>query len=573
MSIFSTKRNVRHCFFYLFSNSTSKLFLLLMSIYTYNGRKAFFLGEICLNLTSYQKLAAHYKKYITQSMKTIEKKLHPAILEDEELVRRAAFFVRNGAVSIINYLPQEHRVNFVIKDVNSIDVTYNILEDSFQCPCPMHKPCRHIVASVFYLFQQNDSLSTWISDWCATADHVQLTLLKDERSPRSWDILIENFFRKFIANYPPASFYLLEFAVHDLKTQIRKSRPFEREWQPIFDAFVDLTVLMKVWPYLEPFADSNMRNRVFHFLHEYVEGLDDVLSQLASKPRLFAADAFYDEMMKRVRHFYFEMDTLISYRKHVYLAFWETLVTDKATREKEVDYLQALEKTEDEIPLNMVLPYFYLSLSRMDDLLEAAEKMVKEQLLEWLEVCEKALHTSNKELANKLVRKLLPHIPSYLNEVAQNPSRVMLIRRLELLFNNVQLNSEELEQLYQSFGLYGIQSYSNLLIKEQRYEDWVALHQSANSSFEYAEACGLPIVKEEAPEVLLPLYHHYAMRFLLEKNRYGYKQAVRVWKKMKQVAKKTNDTDFWNEYVEAIREKYRRLRALQQEIEKGNLPL
>lgn len=506
-------------------------------------------------------------------MDTIAKKLHPSILDDEELIRRAAFFVRNGAVSITNYYPQEHKIDFTIRDVSNIEVTYNLLDDTFSCPCPMHKPCRHIVAAVFYLYQQYESLSTWISDWRSTADQAQLTLLKDERSPRSWDFLVENFFRKFISSYPPTSFYLLEFAVHDLKAQIRKSRPFEREWQPIYEVYVNLSILIKIWPYLEPFAESNMRNRVYHFLHEYVEELDDYLAQLASKPRMFAADPFYDEMMERVRHFYFEMESLIRFRKHVYLSFWDALVTDKATREKEVEFLQNLDKTEDDIPLNMVLPYFYLTLSKMDELLEAADKMEREQLLEWVEVCEKALHSSNKEMVSELARKLLPHISYYLNEVIQNPSRVMLIRRLELLFDSVQLDSEELENLYQSFGLYGVQSYSNLLLKEKRYRDWMALHQSANSSLEYAEACGLSIVKEEAPEVLLPLYHHYAMRFINEKNRYSYKQAVRIWKKMKQVAKKSNDTDYWNAYVENVREKYRRLRALQQEIEKGNLPL
>ncbi|TQR21191.1 hypothetical protein [Psychrobacillus vulpis] len=526
-----------------------------------------------MNLTSYQKLAAHYKQYIDQSMQTIEKKFHPAILEDEELIRRAAFFVRNGAVSITNYYPQEHRIDFIVRDVSNIEVSYNILTDTFHCPCPTHKPCRHIVATVFYLYQQYESLSTWISNWRSTADQTQMKLLRDERSPRSWDILIENFFRKFVSNYPPTSFYLLEFAIHDLQTQIRKSRPFEREWQPIFDVYVNFSILMKCWPYLEPFAESNMRNRVFHFLDEYVAELDDQLAQLASKPRLFAADTFYDEMMKRVRHFYFEMETLLNYRKQIYLSFWDALVTDKATRENEVAYLKTLEKTEDDVPLNMVLPYFYLTLSMTDELLKAADQLEREQLLEWIEVCEKALHSTNKEMVSQLARKLLPHISYYLNEVAQTPSRVMLIRRLEMLFDTIQLKSEELEELYQSFGLYGIQSYSHLLIKEKRYRDWMALHQSAYSSLEYAEACGLPIVKEEAPEVLLPLYHHYAMRFILEKNRYSYKQAVRIWKKMKQIAKKTNDTDHWNDYVETVREKYRRMRALQQEIEKGNLPL
>ena len=51
-----------------------------------------------------------------------------------------------------------------------------------------------------------------------------------------------------------------------------------------------------------------MRNRVFHFLNEYLEELDDSLAQLASKPRMFAADPFYDDMMRTVRSFYFETE-------------------------------------------------------------------------------------------------------------------------------------------------------------------------------------------------------------------------------------------------------------------------
>ena len=227
--------------------------------------KPFFLGEIPLNLTSYQKLATHYKKYINQSMDTIEKKLHPAILEDEELVRRAAFFVRNGAVSISNYYPQEHKIDFTIRDVSNIDVSYTLLNDRFICPCPMHKPCRHIVAAVFYLYQQNDSLSTWISEWRSNDDMTQLTLLKDERSPRSWELIVDNFFRKFISQYPPTSFYLLEFAVHDLKGQIRKSRPFEREWQPIYDVYVNLSILDKIWPYLETICRLKYAQPCFSF--------------------------------------------------------------------------------------------------------------------------------------------------------------------------------------------------------------------------------------------------------------------------------------------------------------------
>mgnify|MGYP003392731974 CR=1 FL=1 len=66
--------------------------------------KPFLLGEICLNLTSYQKLARHYKEYIDTSMRNIEEKLNPTVTEDEELVRRATFFVRKALLILIGQL-------------------------------------------------------------------------------------------------------------------------------------------------------------------------------------------------------------------------------------------------------------------------------------------------------------------------------------------------------------------------------------------------------------------------------------------------------------------------------------
>ena len=152
--------------------------------------------------------------------------------------------------------------------------------------------------------------------------------------------MVENFFRKFIANYPPTSFYLLEFAIHDLKSQIRNSRPFEREWQPIFDVYVELSILIKSWPYIEPLAQSNMQNRVVHFLNDYRDELNDHLNQLSSKPRMFAADPFYEEIMMRVQHFYFDMENLVHYRKQVYLSFWDSLVTTKTNECRKFRFLE-----------------------------------------------------------------------------------------------------------------------------------------------------------------------------------------------------------------------------------------
>ena len=91
------------------------------------------------------------------------------------------------------------------------------------------------------------------------------------------------------------------------------------------------------------------------------------------------------------------------------------------------------------------------------------------------------------------------------------------------------------------------------------------------TSIAYLENCGLKEVLDEAPEETLPLFHFYAMAEIRQKSRINYKQAVRIWKKMKSAAKKCGKTNFWSEYIFTIRDQHRRLRALQEELEKGNL--
>ena len=121
--------------------------------------------------------------------------------------------------------------------------------------------------------------------------------------------------------------------------------------------------------------------------------------------------------------------------------------------------------------------------------------------------------------------------------------------------------------------MYGMQPYSLFLIERGRYTEWAALHHRFPSSLAYLELCGLKTVFEKKPDALLPLYHALAMSELNQKSRQHYKQAVRVWKKMKTAAKKSGKTEFWNHYVDQTRQQYKRLRALQEEIEKGNLKL
>ena len=57
----------------------------------------------------------------------------------------------------------------------------------------------------------------------------------------------------------------------------------------------------------------------------------------------------------------------------------------------------------------------------------------------------------------------------------------------------------------------------------------------------------------------------------MQKSRQNYKQAVRIWRAMKSAAKKAGKLDYFESYMEAVQQQFKRLRALQEEINKSNL--
>lgn len=160
---------------------------------------------------------------------------------------------------------------------------------------------------------------------------------------------------------------------------------------------------------------------------------------------------------------------------------------------------------------------------------------------------------------------------TFLFEGLYTQYRHQYVRTLSRLFSLINLDEAEWEDLFRQFGHYGLPAYSTYLIEKGLFKQWAELHHMHSSPLYFAEECGLREVQEAAPDYVLPLYHRYAMSHLDERSRSSYKQAVRIWKKMKAACKKSDQMEFWKSYMKEIRTQNKRLRALQEEIEKGNL--
>ncbi|GIP35674.1 SWIM zinc finger domain-containing protein [Paenibacillus sp. J2TS4] len=111
--------------------------------------------------------------------------------------------------------------------------------------------------------------------------------------------------------------------------------------------------------------------------------------------------------------------------------------------------------------------------------------------------------------------------------------------------------------------------YADYLMKQGRYRQWVDL-QLAN----FVEPANLypeelKAVEAFDPELLLPIYHQSIERAIQEKSRLSYKTAVRQLRTLHLLYEKLDRLDRWQLFVQMLAHKYSRLRAFQQELQKG----
>lgn len=113
--------------------------------------------------------------------------------------------------------------------------------------------------------------------------------------------------------------------------------------------------------------------------------------------------------------------------------------------------------------------------------------------------------------------------------------------------------------------------YEEKLLAFGRWRQWIDYQLSSGQDPLDFRATELQPIEKDDPEALLPFYHQAVERYVLLKNRDGYKQAVKLLKRLAKLYKKTKREDRWETFFEKFVDRHSRLRALQEELRKGKL--
>ena len=519
---------------------------------------------------TFAEVSRAHQEYIQMMLQSLEQQLLPSSKEDSELVTRALFSVRNQAVKMRNYSAFTKVLSCQIQDVRTAEVTIHFSRKQISCSCPQQTICRHQLAVIFKLAQYFMSLQEWASKWRAKKT-VPLQSLAEERSPESWQRMVDEVMNYTFKDKKAIDGFLIASLMDNSRLKLQRQRPFEREWQDLFDLYIEVAMLKRLY---EHSLETNMPlqgNYYGYYLDNTLDRMWRAMDELSGTKRLFATEPFIDALQDNVRAIALMEKGSPHRRLVLYMNFWQNLFNDKQRILKEYKLLEKLSSTNTDLEIVTLQMVLFILLDLTSSVDNATKALNRSNMLFFIEVARFAVKQGNIMHAELILKKALPLLQPFIQEDLAPVMRQNFTRSLDTLYSHLSLTEEEELMLFAAFGKYGISSYSDYLLRNERYHEWIALHQLYPSSISYLDQCGLKDIVAILPEATLPLYHYYAMDEIKQKSRQNYKQAVRIWRAMKSAAKKCGKLDYFATYMEHVQQQFKRLRALQEEINKSNL--
>ena len=138
---------------------------------------------------------------------------------------------------------------------------------------------------------------------------------------------------------------------------------------------------------------------------------------------------------------------------------------------------------------------------------------------------------------------------------------------------------EEVEKQLRTWLPRSCNIYAEFLLENKKYSDWTDLHicyskrflhDVRSSHLDGVSSYELSLIEQDL-QALIPLYHYRVVRYLDEKNRKAYQEAVKLLKKLRAVYNKLKLKDEWKNFILRLVNHYSRNKAFHEELRKGKL--
>lgn len=513
--------------------------------------------------------------------------LIPDSLEDAKIVQKGLHLYRQGAVTSVKL---EHgHATATVQDVASVKVTLNLdLPQISECTCPADLFCRHITAAFFQLLSYERSVAEWVDMWRKP--------LREKKAVKSWSIerakdllktagMLKPDYQQWVTTFRESFDLILRgkgapkpYVIAELfetySRRLKAGAPLKQEWKQLYflvAAVVSFTKLLELSHDLGHNEDTVNRHyrQLFQGAIQDIMRLSDTISVQALP---FDFDDFI-EQLKGETNALIESDYMIAYdRIHLFCLLWTRLFKKKNWREEQ---LMTLLKQDDRgLAQRVAIIHLHLLLKNDDEaltLIKSCDERLTPYFFYWID-----LLTEQKEWARieSFLTEFLARIRSFLNRDAdyyacRDFSKMILNSIIPYCTETGRTDLFE-RALYEMLP-YTFREYEDFLFEKKDFTKWMELQTYIGLRMESLSKSQIKRLQDEAPELLLPLYHQAIQLHIDVKNREHYREAVRMLKKLRTLYKKIKRTDEWEEFLNILLTRTKRLRAFQEECKRGKL--
>lgn len=507
--------------------------------------------------------------------------------EDAKLVQKGLMLYRQGLVTKVRL--EEDNVTATVQDVTPVQVELNL--NFFQtstCTCPAEGICRHQLAAFFYAYGKIASVMEWVENWRKpihdrkNAKDFGLQRAKDLLKASGvmkpdYDAWVESFqvsFDSMIRSHTNLKPYLLSELFQVYSRKIKASAPVEQEWRQLY--FLIATV-HSFHNLLKLSTDQGFHEEEIsrYYQELFYDAMDDV-ENLVEKLNVHALPFAFDEFIKKLKDDstrLISQEYILSFEPtYLYIVLWTKLFKKRIWHEEELTRIMQAE--HQTLPMIVGTIHQHVML-KMDEealrILHILDEYATPFMLFWLE----------KMTAGKDWRRAGPYIDTfssmakkYIRTLSDHYAKIDFARTAIRTVSKYAFENKKLD-LYEKILIqtlpYSYRSYDEFLFDQGWYEKWSDLQAYIGYDISYIPKDKLQILQKERPDILLPLYHQSIQQHIEMKNRGNYREAVKQLKKLRTLYKKLKRSDEFQQFLDILLDRTKRLRAFHQECERGKL--
>jgi hypothetical protein len=504
--------------------------------------------------------------------------LDPHQAEDLQKVEDGFSLYREGMVQDL-YVEK----NFVMSSVfdgKKFDCLFHTHLFSLNtCNCNQ-RLCQHMMASFFAMYSETGNAETWINEWKLHHNFedkaIPKTVVSNSKKAetdlyKQWIDLTDHLFEKEILSNKSMPPYLLNLHGLVLLKKLMNHYDAGYEFRKLFQIVVNVRLLERLldWFISSRYSYQEIEDMCKQLVEAIQTNIETETNHLPN-PLPFSYDPICQKLRGNVRELLFLQGAFDHVVLQIYRLLWQNLFHQKKLRKEELAFAEKTAAKSDTKSSWRVAYSFQLLISgQVNDAVAVIESSGPEHSIYILDYMDYFAKKNDWNSVKRLAPSFVQHVKTYM-EQADNPWR--FINYVDSIFEQVSehtLSFDLQEQVLVEMLPYSRKRLANFYFERKKYKRMLEFIQV--SGFWEPDREQLRLIQKEAPECLLPYYHREVMKAIERKNRKSYKEAVRYLKKLRTIYKKLNKETTWEYYLENLLEDTKRLRAFQEECQRGKL--